>query len=70
MAELIYTQFLADGTHQEMKHATKQGRHNSPDPLLPITVRLPRSWLAEMSDPRHEIRIALYEYRTRKLVKQ
>lgn len=47
----------------------KQGRHESVDPRLPVTVRIPRSWLAEMDDVRHEIIVALYEYRTRKMVK-
>ena len=69
MASNEYVQAYADGTSQTVKRFEKQGRKKSPDPLLPITVRLPKSWLDEMDDPRHIIRVALYEYRTRKLVK-
>jgi hypothetical protein len=68
MANNIYTQRYADGTTQLVRRHVKQGRRKSADPLTAITVRLPKSWLDEMTDPRHEIFVAVYNSRTRKLV--
>lgn len=70
MASIIYSYKTATG--EVVKAARKkQGRHKSIDPMIPITVRIPASWLADMGeDKRHYIRVAIYEKRTRNLVKQ
>ena len=70
MASNTYLQHYDDGTSKTVRRIVKQGRKKSNDPLLPITVRLPKSGLDEMEDVRHEIKVAIYEYRVRKLVKQ
>lgn len=68
MASKMKTYKTVDGEIITVQRS-KQGRRPSVDPRIPVTVRIPKSWLDDLQDVRHEITVALYEYRTRKLVK-
>ena len=68
MASNTYIQHTADGK-ATLTRRGKQGRKPSTDPTVAITIRIRKSELAEMSDPRHEIAVAIYNYRTQKLLK-